>query len=80
MAAVPEQLREAVEGLQGEERAAALAFFGKRPGYSGTREIVLQTETAAGGEAKQILLRFDFESAAWKRIRRKVQPPPQPGA
>ena len=55
-----------------------LAFFGKRAGYSGSREVVLQAEgvaDASGAVATptaHILLRLDFGLWAWKRVRRKV--------
>ena len=55
-----------------------LAFFGKRAGYSGSREVVLQVEgvaDASGAVATptaHILLRLDFDIWAWKRVRRKV--------
>ena len=55
-----------------------LAFFGKRAGYSGSREVVLQAEGVADAigvvatPTAHILLRLDFDIWTWKRVRRKV--------
>jgi len=74
LAAVPEQLLTAVEGLAGADRVTVLSFFGKRPGLSGVYEVVLQVDARNpdGSAASNIVLKLDFAQWQWKRVRRKV--------
>ena len=78
---VPEALREALESVKGDDRRAAIAFFEQSAGWSGGREIVLQSETQPHpqtGEAvvtSHVVLKLQFEAQTWKRVRRKVAPP-----
>jgi len=75
---VPEALREALGAVRGDDRLAAIAFFEQAAGWSGTREIVLQSEMQEGVVTSHVVLKLQFEAQIWKRVRRKVAPPPPP--
>ena len=79
-ACVPEILHEPLQALDRAELDLAVAFFQQNPAVaSGTKEIVLQTEMrpdpATGMEvaAAHVILRLDFDTWAWKRVKRKVK-------
>jgi hypothetical protein len=83
---VPELLREALAALNATERAVAFDFFAQRSGRSGTSEMVLQTESirdevsGAVVAESHVVLKLNFDTWTWKRVRRKAPPgaAPQP--
>ena len=82
---VPEPLREPLRALPAESLALVVAFFRRQGGQSGTAEVVLSTETrkdpASGEEVlSNIVLRLDYASGSWKRVRRKAAGEAQAGA
>ncbi len=81
LAEVPEVLREPVRGMGAADARAVLAFFRRRAAdLGGSREIVLSEEAridpATGGPTvSRVVLLLDYESGAWKRVRRKAPAP-----
>ena len=66
---VPEALRDALRGVGMATAEPALAFFAEETG-SGSHQIVLETDAASGTE---IVLKLDFATLLWKRVRRKAR-------
>ena len=79
-AAIPEALKGSLSDISAEELAVVQAFFrleGREARLTGTRQIILERERRDGGEAgsgseTQIVLKLDFDSYSWKRVRKKV--------
>ena len=70
--AVPEVLRDALRGLGADDLALVVAFFRQDAGRTGAHEIVLSTETKEDGTLSHVMLKLDFGSMSWKRVRRKA--------
>ena len=77
--AVPELLHDALRSVGAAERDVALRFFRQEEGGTGAREVILATETkldeASGQQvpAAHVVLKLDFNTWAWKRVRKKVK-------
>jgi hypothetical protein len=70
--AVPEVLRDALRGLGADDLALVVAFFRQDAGRTGAHEIVLSTESKEDGTLSHVMLKLDFGSMSWKRVRRKA--------
>ena len=70
--AVPEVLRDALRGLGADDLALVVAFFRQDAGRAGAHEIVLSTESKEDGTLSHVMLKLDFGSMSWKRVRRKA--------
>ena len=81
-AEVPEVLHDALRAVGAAERAIALSFFRQQAeGRTGTVEVVLQSDGSKRDEATgtdvpmNIVLKLDFSTWAWKRVRKKAPAP-----
>ena len=70
--ALPEVLRDAVQGLAADDLALVVAFFRQDGGRTGAHEVVLSTEAREDGTLSHVMLKLDFGSMSWKRVRRKA--------
>ena len=77
--AVPEALHDALQQIHDDKAELAKAFFCSRGGYSGTHQLVLETDDPSKavegchGESmvSQIVLKLDFDTMTWKKVRKK---------
>ena len=72
--AVPEPLRASICRLDPEVSEPAFAFFAlEHAGRTGTHQIILETEGDSGAEQMAIVLKLDFDTQSWKRVRKKAR-------
>ena len=78
---MPDVLHDALRHVGVAERELALRFFRQEGGGAGigTKEVILSTETKEDESSGQpvpvanVVLKLDFETWSWKRVRKKVK-------